>query len=344
MPRPVSTVLSARAIDDVAAGWLARRQGGLTPAEEKDFQLWLAADSRHAAAWAEMEGAWRALTAPAVHGDAAAANRALAARARARSRRRAAGGALAGTTLAAVAFFFFSPSRPSTPASGGAPVVAAAPSIAPRPDVQALADGSRVDLNAGAEIAVEFSPGLRRVRLVRGEAFFTVAKDAARPFVVEAGGVAVRAVGTAFAVRFAPERVEVLVTEGRVAVAAPADLASGTVPSSTLRLSAGLRVAVPADTAPTAVGAEPVSPAEIEAALAWRGRRIEFSRTTLAEAAALFNARNRVQLALADPALERLRLDGIFWSDDPESFARLLATGFGVRVERRGDTLELHGR
>jgi transmembrane sensor len=331
----MQTFSDSRACDDAAATWLARRQGGLAPADEVRFQAWLAADPRHAAAWAEVEGAWRVLTAPAAGGDAAAANRALAARARARTRRRVAGGAVAATALVAVALWFF-PAREVAPAAGG-PAVAAAPSITPRPDVQTLADGSVVELNADAEIAVEFAPGLRRVRLVRGEALFTVTKDPARPFVVEAGGLAVRAVGTAFAVRLDPARVDVLVTEGRVAVATPA------APAEALLLSAGNRVAVPVDTVPAAAVAAPVSPAEIEAALAWRGRRIEFSRTTLAEAAALFNARNRVQLALADPAIAGLRISGIFWSDDPEGFARLLAAGFGVRVARGDGVLELRG-
>jgi transmembrane sensor len=343
MPRTAAPLSDARPIDEIAAEWLARRQGGLAPADEARLRAWLAADPRHAAAWAEVEGAWRLLTAPAASGDAAAANRALAARARARARRRGVGGAVAAATLAAAVAFLFFPARRHAPGHGSAPAPAAS-SIAPRPDVQTLADGSVIELNAAAEIAVEFGPALRRVRLVRGEALFTVAKDPARPFVVEAGGVAVRAVGTAFSVRLDPARVDVLVTEGRVAVATPAALAAPGAPADALLLSAGHRVAVPADAAPAAAAGTPVSPAEIEAALAWRGRRIEFSRTTLAEAAALFNARNRVQLALADPAIAGLRISGIFWSDDPEGFARLLATGFGVRVEPAGGTLELRGK
>ncbi|MGH7956064.1 MAG: iron-containing alcohol dehydrogenase, partial [Opitutaceae bacterium] len=77
--------------------------------------------------------------------------------------------------------------------------------------------GSVVELNVDADILVDFSPVRRAVRLVRGEAHFTVATDAARPFVVSAGGVEVRAVGTGFAVHFAPQEIAVLVTEGQVA-------------------------------------------------------------------------------------------------------------------------------
>ena len=73
------------------------------------------------------------------------------------------------------------------------PVIAAAVGYESR----ALDDGTVVELNGGAEIEVQFTAAERRLRLVRGEAHFQVAKNPLRPFVVEAGGVAVRAVGTA---------------------------------------------------------------------------------------------------------------------------------------------------
>ena len=61
-----------------------------------------------------------------------------------------------------------------------------------------LADGSVLELNGDTEAEVRFTAAERRVRLARGEAHFTVAKNSARPFWVEANDVAVRAVGTAF--------------------------------------------------------------------------------------------------------------------------------------------------
>jgi transmembrane sensor len=82
----------------------------------------------------------------------------------------------------------------------------------------ALPDGSVVDLNTDSKVDVTFTPSERRVQLAHGEAHFSVAKDPARLFVVEAHGVAVVAVGTAFAVRLRSESVEVLVCEGRVRV------------------------------------------------------------------------------------------------------------------------------
>ena len=86
-----------------------------------------------------------------------------------------------------------------------------------------LPDGSVALLNTDSAIDTAFTATERRVRIVRGEVFFTVAKDAARPFVVTAGTVAVRAVGTAFNVQRHHGSVEVLVTEGRVRVTDAAD-------------------------------------------------------------------------------------------------------------------------
>ncbi|MGH7956226.1 MAG: hypothetical protein ACREH8_04355 [Opitutaceae bacterium] len=77
--------------------------------------------------------------------------------------------------------------------------------------------------------------------------------------------------------------------------------------------------------------------AEIDAALAWRGKRVEFTGTPLVEAVALFNRQNRVRLSLDDRALDELRVSGVFWVDDPEGFARLLESSFGVQAVHRHD-------
>lgn len=175
-------------------------------------------------------------------------------------------------------------------------------------------------------------------------------KDAARPFVVAAGGVEVRAVGTAFAVRRDAAGVGIVVTEGRIAVekaAGPDEPAVGAVvpPSEPIYLDAGRRVALVAERTGAAVPAVvSLSAEEVDAALAWRDRRVEFSRMPLADVAALFNARNRVQLSISDRATAAIPISGIFWSDDPEGFARLLESGLGVRTERSADTLFLGSR
>jgi len=81
-----------------------------------------------------------------------------------------------------------------------------------------------------------------------------------------------------------------------------------------------------------------VSDEEMAAALAWRDLRVEFTGTPLGEAVGLFNRRNRVQLALGDASLAEIRLSGIFWSDDPEGFSRLVESIANLQATRVTDT------
>lgn len=329
-------------IEQAAAGWLARRYGGFSPAESAAFSAWLAEDPRHATAIAELEAAWRVISSPGASGQGAIAQARQHARerSRARRRRRAAITSLGLAAAALVLFTWLPAHRPGSEATS-APV-----RIVPRPDLRMLPDGSTLQLNAGAEIVPAFGAEKRLVRILRGEALFTVAHDPARPFVVAAGGVEIKAVGTAFAVRLDSAHVDVLVTEGTVAVAATAgpatDPAAAPAPDALL-LSAGHRsvVSLAGEALPTIAR---VTPAEMAAALAWRDRRLEFTRTPLAEAIELFNGRNDVQLAVADAATGAFEISGIFWANDAESFVRLLESAFGMTVDRSGRRIVITGR
>lgn len=325
-PAPVAT----GAPEDLAAAWLARREAGLSADEQAEFSQWLLADPRHAEAAARLADTWRRLQQPRLTGQAEAVELAVASQVRAHTRRRRALAALAFAGLAAAAALVFAfVQMGPTPAT---PPVAA---MEIRPDRRTLADGSAVEFNAGAEIAVDYSSARRDVRLIRGEAHFAVTKDPSRPFVVTAGNVAIRAVGTAFSVRVAPEAVGVIVTEGRVAVErmSPAPALAVDRPEEPTYLAAGSRLMVVAETEPTArLEPSAVSPAEMDAALDWRTRRVEFTGMRLAEVVALFNRQNAVQLALADAALGEIPISGIFRSDDPEGFSRIVETSAGLRA------------
>lgn len=343
--RPRATDFELFAIEETAADWFVRRRDGLPPEAEARYQAWVAADPRHAAAIFKLEATWDKVSFPfAIRRGQEAAN--VLDRWEARGRRRRGFFVTTGLATAAALVFAVLPSRPP-PATAPRAVP-----MAVRPNIETLPDGSTVEFNAGAEITVEFTSDQRKVRLVTGEALFSVGKDAARPFVVWAGGVEVRAVGTAFVVRCETKEVGVLVTAGRVAVARMATggpmESSGNMPLRAIEpiyLDAGRRVALATD---RAGDVSPViahlSAEEIGAALAWRGRRVEFSRIPLADAAALFNRQNRVQLSLADAATGAMPISGVFWSDDPEAFVRLLESGLGVRSERSGDTIVLVNR
>ena len=326
--------LSEREIALAASGWIVRNNRGLTAAEQDEFSSWLAADPRHGEWWAKRRQAWsefdvltewRPEHSSEPNPDLLAAPR----RGRRNGLKWVFPVSLALAAGVAVALIVLRPA----PAGKNVPVIAAAAGYESR----ALDDGTVVELNGGAEIEVQFTAAERRVRLVRGEAHFQVAKNPLRPFVVEAGGVAVRAVGTAFNVLLGSQAVDVLVTEGRVRVDPPAAAAAARVAPD---VSAGQRVVVS-----LSGGAAPVvstvSEEEIARRLAWQPRLLDFSATPLAEVAAEFNRRNRTQLVLADPALRAMPIVASFRSDNLDGFVRMLEISAGVSAERTGDTVVL---
>ena len=333
-------------LEATASAWLARRDRGLTAEEQDVYFEWLRADPRHGAMIAHLEKTWGALDALAewrpTHStqpnpDLLATPTPFRKSGWARRikcpftiRTLAAAAAV----VVAGVFVFQSVSPETPPSSGTVRVI-------PSPERLTLEDGSVVELNHGGKIEIDFSSETRRVRLVRGEAHFTVTKNPARPFVVEANGVAVRAVGTAFNVRHTAAAIEVLVTAGKVQVERPAALvtSSALTPSAAAptALVAGERVIVDT-TVPTAqpvVAA--VTPTEIARALSWQGVRLEFAELPLAEVVTEFNLRNRQQLVVGDAATGRLRVGGSFRADNLEGFVRLLEASFGVSAQRRAD-------
>jgi transmembrane sensor len=208
------------------------------------------------------------------------------------------------------------------------------------PERRTLPDGSVVELKNGATIEVNFTPALRRVVLTRGEAHFEVAKNPARPFVVTADGVEVRAVGTAFAVERGGDTVEVLVTEGRVTVAR-----ESAAPSAPTSLTAGNRavIAASAESAP-APDVTALSASEIARRLAWRVPRLEFSGAPLAEVVRLFVEHGRVRLALGEPALGAVKVSGVLRADNVDALLQLLAADHAIEADVTGAGIVLRRR
>lgn len=348
---------SNAAIEDAAIAWLTERDDGFSPAREREFAQWLRADPRHAATVARLEQtlgllgelpAFRTqlnnafdraapivpfppITPPVVVRPA-------------RRRPRVFAGIGLAAALALSSFLGWHALRP--PATIHYTTTVAGYERA------RLDDGSTLELNAASAARVQFTAAERRVELTNGEAHFAVAHDTARPFIVNAGGIAVRAVGTAFNVRYTAEgAVEVTVTEGKVSVgpalaAAPSVSARDNRPGQPTSggptlVSAGQRMVLPRHAPPPTV--EQVDPATLRAALAWQSRLADFAEAPLADVIARFNARSLVQLFLADPALADRRIGGTFALDESEAFVRLLERDGEIIGERRGET-EIHLR
>jgi transmembrane sensor len=287
-------------------------------------------------------------------------------RRRAQRRRRLIAGATLGLVLIAVTARFtpgiFAEKDPSHSAARPSPT--AATTLVSQPEHQVLSDGSIVELKPGARISVAFTEARRRVVLEEGEAHFQVAKNPQRPFVVVAGAVQFRAVGTAFSVQRGQREVELFVTEGRVAVDQPAASPGAATPSihdpaSALAtvsateatvsvVEAGHRVVVTADpdgNSTRALHVVPVPAAQASQRLAWRVPTLEFSGTPLSEALPLFERHGKIRLVLADPELAQVRLSGLIRADNIETLLAVLADTHGIQAEKRGDSeIILHKR
>jgi transmembrane sensor len=182
------------------------------------------------------------------------------------------------------------------------------------------------------------------VHLTRGEAHFTVVPNAARPFVVIAGSLRVRAVGTAFNVNLQSARVEVLVTEGKVSLATeagPAEVSRAPlvqVGELATFATATARAEAPESPARSSgIQVTRLDPGQIAQTLAWQESLVRLGGATLAELALEFERRFGERILVAEPAIGELRAGGRVRADDAESFARLLATTFDLEVERAAD-------
>lgn len=211
-------------------------------------------------------------------------------------------------------------------------------------DTISLADGSRVTLNTDTRISVDLGEKERRIELSKGEAFFVVAKDATRPFVVYAENKRVTAVGTEFSVRRDADDIKVVVTEGRVklehlSVVPQLENLIQAPPPPTL-LSAG----AVARTAKSDVLVEERSAPDAEQLLTWRTGYLRFEGTPLADAVAEFNRYNTRKIVIDDPSLAALRIGGNFRANNTDAFLWLLKSGFHVEIEEEGERVVLKAR
>ena len=207
-----------------------------------------------------------------------------------------------------------------------------------------LPEGSRVTLNTASHIRVDLRATQRTIELERGEAYFEVARDEHRPFVVIAGKNRITALGTAFSVRrSAADDVRVTVAKGRVSVVIAAVEArgeSGERMNSTVELGAGS--VAEAYRKNISVMKRPL--AEIEEALSWRSGFLVFHNTPLIDAVAEFNRYHTRQVIIQDPSLAAIPVSGNFRAANFDAFARLMQVGFKIQVTEEDGRILLGSR
>jgi transmembrane sensor len=296
----------------MAARWVARMDAGVwTEDDEAALRRWLAADPRRHGTLLRTHATWLAAD-RALEKDRPAED-AVAPPSPGWRRR----GAVAGLAAAGVAALVGSLSRLRP--SGATNYATEVGEIRRVP----LADGSVMTMNSGSELAVRMHGKARSVALAQGEAWFDVAKDAERPFVVAARKVKAQAIGTAFSVRMRDDAVEILVNEGVV------EAWSDDAAFRRIRLEAGQRALVGDD---AAIKLEPEQASSVDRALAWRSGMIDLDGKTLQQAADEFNRYNDRKIIVADPVIGAAQIDGVFRINDPEGFAIAVRNILGASV------------
>jgi transmembrane sensor len=310
-PMPVP---SAKDVNAAAATWLVRMNAeGWSDGDQTAFDAWLAQSPAHRAAYWRLKAAYaetsrlQALRRPQQgRGPRKSAMPFLAAT--------AATLVIAGIVAAATISFAPQSSERYATQVGGSKTLA-------------LRDGTRIELNTATEVRVSLTKTQRTVWLDKGEAFFEVAHDAQRPFIVMVAGHRVTDIGTKFLIRHDPARLEVAVVEGKVGFDS-SDPASRAQP---LQLAAGdVLVATP-----HAITVKAKREEDLATELGWRRGMLIFHHTTLGEAAAEFNRYNGHQLVVGDSA-SALTINGVFPKNDVPAFVRLAQAVLKLRVEDQG--------
>lgn len=296
-------------LSDEALEWIVRLHSGRAGAADRDaFAAWRGQSAGHEHAAREAEAIWSGIG---LAGDEVRRTERRAARVRV-TRRAVLGGvavAAAGTALHATGML-------------GPHLLADHVTGIGEQRTVALADGSTVFLNAGSALSVDFGESVRRLRLHRGQATFTVASDAARPFVVAAADGSARALGTVFDVDIRPLEVVVTVIEGTVGVTAG--------PSGDAIL-AGVNQRVRYGAAGAPLPAEAV---DADTETAWRRGKLIFDRRPLGDVVAEIERYRRGRIVIASDRLRRLEVTGVFDLADPDAILDVMEETLPVRVAR----------
>jgi transmembrane sensor len=311
-----------RDAQSLSIDWVMRLdRGELSDAERLELEAWLSADSRHRGAFARAQAIWSSVRSIGAQGGPVIAP------ARAfwlvATRLRLAASIAVLTLVAGGGFAAFNLLSGSESSGIG--------------EVRriALGDGSTMVLNTASEARVRFDGHERLVVLKKGEASFLVAKHDARPFIVRARDVSVRAVGTSFVVRMQPAAVSVTVDEGVVEVARPQ---GESLPPEKRRLSASRQL--------TAAPARPIKMAtlnrrEVSRQLAWQEGFLIFDGELLLRAVQEVNRYSTVSVKIDDTVLENKPFFGVFRTGDSRAFAYAVATLFNAHVKEESGSLHV---
>lgn len=310
-------------IEEKAASWLAREDCGLDAAGRAQLEAWLNEDTGRRVVYLRLKGAWRradrlaALKAPSLP------RRPKASAGTWRLGRRVFAGAVALAAACALVLYLYPPGGNIYETGVG------------QQKTIRLSDGTQIELNTDTQLRTDVTAKVRTVTLDRGEAFFDVVHNPARPFVVLAGNRRIVDLGTRFSVRRDGNNIEVLVAYGRVRV----DVLGAHGYTSTVLAQTG-------DAVLTKGGEALVTrktSQTIKDALQWRKGVLVFNQETLADVADEFNRYNRKQMVVVGDARD-IRLGGRFRADNLDAFTTLIRKGLGLKVRNKDDKIIVSNR
>ena len=316
---------SKQALTAVAAEWVIRLGGGpLRPEERQAFETWRAEDPRHAEAFALAQATWAELAdlrdMPGLRGGESGAIKPSTRVHRRTAVSRTRSFALAASVLIVVglglAFWIGDPILALTAEHRTAPG-----------EIEriALSDGSVVELGPDSAFSTRLDTAQRRIMLLKGEAYFTVAPTGAaehRPFVVEAANGTVTALGTAFAVELEADGAEVVVTEHRVRVESGPETRAQTAVVGEGQTVHYDRIH----------GLGLVHAVDSGQATAWRRGRLVFDRVPLAQVVAELNRYRRDRIVIVNSNLASRRVSGVFETAHLDSALSAITAELGVRT------------
>lgn len=315
--------LTATEIDLLAADWLQRRNFWTWTAEDQvQLDAWLAQSRTYRIAYWRQKSVWenaqrlsalRPLAQVRSKRDAAHSNRPLVLK--------IAAAAIAVAALGAGAVSsFWKPNNQdavyATPVGGRETIT--------------LFDGSQIELNTDTVLRLRKNTKARIAVLEKGEAFFDIKHNAARPFSVTAAGHRVIDLGTKFVVWNMPGKLEVSLLEGRASF------------ESTNAVNVKPTVLSPGDAVVATTHAIKVtrkSTDELGIELGWRRGLLTFYRSSLMDAAAEMNRYNERKIVVADAAAAKELIDGTFPANDVDLFGRMAHSVLGLRVQNKGDAI-----
>jgi len=201
-----------------------------------------------------------------------------------------------------------------------------------------------MQLDTRTRVSVAYSNSARVISLTEGDAYFSVAHDPRKPFLVYAGRYAVKAVGTAFSVRMQGRNLDLTVTEGRVQVAsleAPivavpvSDLTQLKNVTSLVPVAGGQKIAFKGEEETV----ERVEPAAVEKDLSWRDGMLIFDNDPLEDVVSRINRYTNIRIVISDASIRGLKFGGYFKVGDVPAILDTMNQSFGLRVEKVGERL-----